>query len=50
MQHGDHRSTNLTPRCTKTFTVPKYENIKLEFRFDAFNVFNHTNWTLFNTQ
>ena len=29
--------------------MPKYENIKLELRFDAFNVFNHTNATLFNT-
>ena len=29
--------------------MPRYENIKLELRFDAFNVFNHTNPTLFNT-
>jgi hypothetical protein len=27
----------------KDFTMPKAENIKLELRFDAFNVFNHTN-------
>ncbi len=33
----------------KDITMPKYENIKLELRFDAFNVFNHTNATLFNT-
>ncbi|MCU1219755.1 MAG: hypothetical protein JWN42_952, partial [Candidatus Angelobacter sp.] len=31
----------------KQFTV--YENVKVEFRFDAFNVFNHTNWTSFNS-
>jgi Carboxypeptidase regulatory-like domain/TonB dependent receptor-like, beta-barrel len=31
----------------KTFAVR--ENIKVEFRFDAFNVFNHTNWTSFNS-
>ena len=31
----------------KTFNMPKYENIKLDFRFDAFNVFNHTNFTTF---
>ncbi len=33
----------------KDITMPRYENIKLELRFDAFNVFNHTNATLFNT-
>ncbi|HEY2363382.1 MAG TPA: TonB-dependent receptor [Candidatus Angelobacter sp.] len=33
----------------KDITMPKYENIKLELRFDAFNIFNHTNATLFNT-
>lgn len=31
----------------KQFTVR--ESIKLDFRFDAFNVFNHTNWTSFNS-
>ena len=31
----------------KQFTV--HENVKLEFRFDAFNVFNHSNWTSFNS-
>jgi hypothetical protein len=31
----------------KTFSVR--ENVKVEFRFDAFNVFNHTNWTSFNS-
>jgi hypothetical protein len=33
----------------KSFGMPRYENIKLELRFDAFNVFNHTNWTSFNS-
>lgn len=33
----------------KVFTVPKYENLKLELRFDAFNVFNHSNWASFNS-
>ena len=33
----------------KDITLPKYENIKVELRFDAFNVFNHTNPTLYNT-
>ena len=33
----------------KDITMPKYENIKVELRFDAFNVFNHTNPTLYNT-
>ncbi len=33
----------------KSFTMPKYENIKLELRFDAFNVFNHTNLIAFNS-
>jgi hypothetical protein len=29
--------------------MPKYENIKLELRFDAFNIFNHANLTSNNT-
>jgi Carboxypeptidase regulatory-like domain/TonB dependent receptor len=33
----------------KSFSMPKYENIKLEFRIDAFNVFNHTNLQAYNT-
>lgn len=33
----------------KSFNMPKYENIKLEFRFDAFNVFNHSNFTSYNS-
>ena len=42
-------SAVLQVRCLsaiKSFTMPKYENIKLELRFDAFNVFNHTNCNL----
>jgi hypothetical protein len=31
----------------KVFTV--HENLKVEFRFDAFNIFNHSNWTSFNS-
>jgi hypothetical protein len=31
----------------KVFSVR--ENVKLEFRFDAFNIFNHSNWTSFNS-
>jgi hypothetical protein len=33
----------------KTFAMPKAENVKLELRFDAFNVFNHSNWLGFNS-
>lgn len=33
----------------KTINIPKYENIKLELRFDAFNVFNYSNWSSFNS-
>jgi outer membrane receptor protein involved in Fe transport len=33
----------------KTIGIPKYENIKIELRFDAFNVFNHSNWASFNS-
>lgn len=33
----------------KTFSMPRAENVKLELRFDAFNVFNHANWLGFNT-
>jgi hypothetical protein len=33
----------------KSFSVPGRENIKVELRFDAFNVFNHTNPNSFNT-
>jgi hypothetical protein len=33
----------------KTFGIPKAENVKIELRFDAFNVFNHSNWSSFNS-
>lgn len=33
----------------KTIGIPKYENVKIELRFDAFNVFNHSNWGSFNS-
>jgi outer membrane receptor protein involved in Fe transport len=33
----------------KTIGIPKYENVKIELRFDAFNVFNHANWGSFNS-
>jgi Carboxypeptidase regulatory-like domain/TonB dependent receptor len=33
----------------KTINMPRYENIKLELRFDAFNVFNHSNLISNNT-
>jgi hypothetical protein len=33
----------------KSYNMPKYENIKLEFRFDAFNVFNHSNLISYNS-
>ncbi|MGZ4874058.1 MAG: outer membrane beta-barrel protein, partial [Candidatus Angelobacter sp.] len=33
----------------KSFNIPRAETIKLEFRFDAFNVFNHTNPVSYNT-
>jgi hypothetical protein len=33
----------------KSFNMPKYENIKLELRFDAFNVFNHSNLLAYNS-
>jgi hypothetical protein len=33
----------------KTINVPHNENVKGELRFDAFNVFNHSNWGSFNS-
>jgi hypothetical protein len=33
----------------KSFSIPKRENIKLELRFDAFNIFNHSNFGSFNS-
>jgi len=33
----------------KAITIPKAENVKVELRFDAFNIFNHTNWNGFNS-
>jgi hypothetical protein len=32
----------------KSFNVPRTEHVKVDFRFDAFNVFNHSNWQGFN--
>jgi len=31
----------------KTYSIPHAENVKLELRFDALNVFNHPNWVSF---
>jgi Carboxypeptidase regulatory-like domain/TonB dependent receptor len=33
----------------KSFNMPKYENVKLELRFDAFNIFNHSNLIAYNS-
>jgi len=33
----------------KTINIPHNENVKIELRFDAFNIFNHSNWSSFNT-
>jgi hypothetical protein len=33
----------------KSFTVPGAEKVKVELRFDAFNIFNHSNWSSFNS-
>ena len=33
----------------KTINIPHSENVKVELRFDAFNVFNHANWGSFNS-
>lgn len=33
----------------KTINVPHSETVKIELRFDAFNVFNHSNWGSFNS-
>jgi hypothetical protein len=38
---------NVDLSIAKTF--PIYERLHLEFRGDAFNVFNHTQWTGINT-
>ena len=49
MQARADRRSRVNASLHKDITMPKYENIKLELRFDAFNVFDHTNATLFNT-
>jgi hypothetical protein len=41
--------TKFDASLHKTYSIPGRENIKLEFRFDAFNVMNHTNWQSFNS-
>ncbi len=33
----------------KTFNMPRAENVKLELRFDVFNILNHSNWSSFNS-
>lgn len=33
----------------KSFSIPGTERVKVEFRFDAFNVFNHTNFISYNS-
>jgi hypothetical protein len=33
----------------KSFNMPRYENIKLDLRFDAFNIFNHANLISYNS-
>ncbi|HZI56996.1 MAG TPA: carboxypeptidase regulatory-like domain-containing protein [Verrucomicrobiae bacterium] len=33
----------------KDFVVPQHDNIRIELRFDAFNVFNSTNYNSFNS-
>jgi hypothetical protein len=33
----------------KTFSIPRAESVKLELRFDAFNVFNHSNLIFYNS-
>jgi len=37
------------PSLRKSISVPRHENIKLELRFDAFNVFNHSNFGSYNS-
>jgi hypothetical protein len=33
----------------KAYSIPGRENIKVEVRFDAFNILNHSNWQSYNT-
>jgi hypothetical protein len=33
----------------KAFSLPNVERVKVELRFDAFNIFNHSNWSSFNS-
>jgi hypothetical protein len=37
------------PSIKKSFSVANHENVKLELRFDAFNVFNHSNFGSYNS-
>ena len=47
MRQADQPFAKFDASLHKQFTA--HENVKLEFRFDAFNVFNHSNWTSFNS-
>jgi hypothetical protein len=41
--------TRFDSSLHKSFSIPGRENIKVEVRFDAFNIFNHSNLNSYNT-